>query len=68
MSSEFKDHRIPGLKNNYEQQNKDDLDQIVFSINENKLSKCPEVEIEIRNGITVQAILDSGSEVEFLTS
>jgi hypothetical protein len=55
MSSEFKDREIPGLKD------KDNLEQTVFFINENKLSNCPELDIEVKNGITVKAILDSGS-------
>jgi hypothetical protein len=39
----------------------------VFFINENKLSNCPELEIEVKNGITVRAILDSGSEVNLMS-
>jgi hypothetical protein len=61
MSTEFKDHEIPGLKD------KDNLDQTVFFINESKLSNCLELEIDIKNGITVKAILDSGSEVNLMS-
>jgi hypothetical protein len=50
-----------------EQQNNEMLNQIIFFINESKLSKCPEVEIEIKNGINFRAILDSGSEVNLLS-
>jgi hypothetical protein len=51
-----------------EQQNKEKSDKIAFFfINENKLSKSPEVEIEVKNGIKFRAILDSGSEVNLLS-
>jgi hypothetical protein len=50
-----------------EQQNKEKSNQIVFFINESNLSKCPEVEIEVKNGIKFRAILDSGSEANLLS-
>jgi hypothetical protein len=41
--------------------------QVVYFINENKLTKCSEVQIEIKNVAKVKAILDSGSEVNLLS-
>jgi hypothetical protein len=42
-------------------------DLVVFFINENQLAKCPEVEIRIKNGITLRTIIDSGSEVNLIS-
>jgi hypothetical protein len=83
MSPMSEDYRIQGPVNpselirqgnghireteNLIEQNKEKQKQIVFFINESKLSKCPEVEIEIKNGIKFRAILDSESEVSLLS-
>jgi hypothetical protein len=40
---------------------------MAYFINENRLTKCPKVEIKIRNVAKIRAILDSGSEVNLLS-
>ena len=40
---------------------------VVFFINEDNLSKCPQVGIVFSNGTRIRAILDSGSEVNLLS-
>jgi hypothetical protein len=42
-------------------------ESFIFFINEDNLSKCPQVEITFVEGIMIIAILDSGSEVNLLS-
>jgi hypothetical protein len=39
----------------------------VFYINEGKLLKCPEIRIKFAEGLYINAIVDSGSEVSLLS-
>jgi hypothetical protein len=51
IPSECKDPGIPDL--NVE----DGTDKLVLFINENKLVNCPELEIEVKNGITLRVFM-----------
>jgi hypothetical protein len=43
-----------------------DTDQVVLFINEDKLTKCPEISIRTKSGINLKAIIDTGSEVNLI--
>jgi hypothetical protein len=55
------------LSESEEEQEEEMAPPVVFFINEDNLSKCPQVEIVFSNGTSIRAILDSGSEVNLLS-
>jgi hypothetical protein len=44
-----------------------EADQVVYFIHDEQLSRCPEVEIRLKNGIVLRSIIDSGSEVNIIS-
>jgi transcriptional regulator len=57
MSSKQSD---TGLKDLYKS------DRLVYFINENRVTKCPEIDIKFKDGHSLRAIIDSGSEVNII--
>jgi hypothetical protein len=42
-------------------------DPLAYFINENRLTKCPEIDIKFNDGFSLRAIIDSGSEVNIIS-
>jgi hypothetical protein len=64
---ESKDYQFNELSKVEGGQEEETTTPVVFFINEDNLSKCPQVGIVFSNGARIRAILDSGSEVNWLS-